>query len=421
MEDFKGMTIEEIKRNSSVKLDKEKCKGCVTCMKRCPTEAIRIRDGKAHILYDKCIACGECVRVCKNRAKRPVFDSFDKIFDYKYKIAMPAPSLYGQFNNLYDVNIVLTALKKLGFDDVAEVSGGAELVSEKTRKLLKNGQLKKPAISSACPAIVELIEMRFHSLSDNLVPILAPVDVTAKMARKKAMEKTGLKPEEIGVFFISPCPAKVFAVRNKLGVKEMLIDGVLAISDLYMRLLPVMKGVEEIEELSTSGIVGIGWATTGGEAAGSLHEKYLAADNMENCISVLRELEDGKMADVDFIELNACPGGCVGGVLNIENPFVAKARMQSLRKYLPVQRSRMVDGVLSDEEMMWEEIPAPIQSMRISSDRMEAMRIFSETENILRSLPGLDCGNCGAPSCRAFAEDVVVKKLSVDMCDKKKK
>ena len=333
--------IEEIKKHSSVKLDTDKCKGCVACMKRCPTEAIRVRDGKAHVLYDKCIACGECVRVCPNRAKRAVYDSFDIIDSFKYKIALPAPSLYGQFNNLDDINIVLTGLKKIGFDDVVEVSGGAEIISEKTRKLCASGELKAPIISSACPTIVELVAMRFQSLKEHLIPVLAPIDVAAKIAKEKAAEKTGLDKKEIGVFFISPCPAKVFAVRNKLGVKERIIDGVLAISDIYKRLLPEMKNIEEIEELSTSGRVGISWATIGGESAGSLHEKYLAADGIENCISVLKELEDGKMSEIDFVELNACPGGCVGGVLNIENPFVAKARMQFLRKYLPVSKSKL--------------------------------------------------------------------------------
>ena len=181
-----------------------------------------------------------------------------------------------------------------------------------------------------------------------------------------------------------------------------------------------MKNIEEIEELSTSGRVGISWATIGGESAGSLHEKYLAADGIENCISVLKELEDGKMSEIDFVELNACPGGCVGGVLNIENPFVAKARMQFLRKYLPVSKSKLNDCVLSEEELMWEEEPQAVDSMRMSSNFMEAMRIMSEIESILKTLPGLDCGNCGAPSCRAFAEDVVMKNIPLSMCDRRK-
>ena len=91
----------------TVILDSEKCIGCITCMRRCPTEAIRIENGKAKILYDKCINCGECVRSCKGGAKRPVYDSFDLVKSYNYKIALPSPSLFGQFNNLDDPNYVI--------------------------------------------------------------------------------------------------------------------------------------------------------------------------------------------------------------------------------------------------------------------------------------------------------------------------
>ncbi|MEG1520676.1 MAG: [Fe-Fe] hydrogenase large subunit C-terminal domain-containing protein, partial [Clostridia bacterium] len=331
--------MSDIKTYSTVKLDEDKCKGCITCMRRCPTEAIRVRNGKAHIHYDLCIGCGACIRVCPHHAKRAVYDSFHMLDKFKYKIALPAPSLYGQFNNLDDVNYVLTGLKRIGFDDVVEVSSGAELVSEAARKLMENGEVVKPVISSACPAIVELIMIRFHDLKKNLLPTLAPVDVAAKIARQKAREETGLKDEEIGVFFISPCPAKVFAIRNKLGVNERIIDGILAQSEIYFKLISVMNKIDVPERLVKSGIVGIGWASSGGEAAGTLHEKYLAADGIENCMSILKELEDGKLNDIDFVELNACPGGCVGGVLNIENPFVAKAKIQTLRKYLPVTKS----------------------------------------------------------------------------------
>ena len=99
----------------TVVLDSDKCIGCITCMRRCPTEAIRIENGKAKILYDKCINCGECVRSCKGGAKRPVYDSFELVSSYKYKIALPSPSLFGQFNNLTDPNYVIEGLSRAGF------------------------------------------------------------------------------------------------------------------------------------------------------------------------------------------------------------------------------------------------------------------------------------------------------------------
>jgi ferredoxin len=119
---------------TAVRLDKELCKGCINCIKRCPTQAIRVRNGKAVITKEFCIDCGECIRHCPHHANLATYDPVDIMNQYEYTVALPAPALYGQFNNLDDINIVLTALKRMGFDDVYEVSGAAELVSEMSRK-----------------------------------------------------------------------------------------------------------------------------------------------------------------------------------------------------------------------------------------------------------------------------------------------
>ena len=139
----------------SVRLDPELCKGCINCIKRCPTEAIRVRGGKAQINSKFCIDCGECIRVCPHHAKHAVYDKLDVLKDYEYTVALPAPSLYSQFNNLDDVNIVLAALVMMGFDDVFEVSAAAELVSEATRRYIETHQEQLPIISTACPSVVQ--------------------------------------------------------------------------------------------------------------------------------------------------------------------------------------------------------------------------------------------------------------------------
>ena len=77
----------------SVFLETEKCKGCTNCLKRCPTEAIRIRDGHAVINPDDCIDCGECIRVCEQKAKRAVYEKLEDLDSSKYLIALPAPSI----------------------------------------------------------------------------------------------------------------------------------------------------------------------------------------------------------------------------------------------------------------------------------------------------------------------------------------
>jgi len=391
---------------TSVRLKEDLCMGCINCIKRCPTQAIRVRNQKAVITKEFCIDCGECIRICPHHAKVATYDSPDIMKNYEYTVALPAPSLYGQFNHLEDVNIVLTALKKMGFDDVHEVSGAAELVSELARKHVAEHKEKWPLISTACPSVVRLIQVRFPNLIEHLLPICAPVDLAAAMARDKAMAKTGLPREKIGIIFISPCPAKVTAVNSPIGIDHSEIDGVLAIKEVYPILLPLMKqSIDDVEELGISGRIGIGWGSTGGEAGSLLTDNYLAADGIENVIRVLEDLEDQKFDQLEFIELNACAGGCVGGVLTVENPYLAKVKLQRLRKYLPVSRSHMVSGM--DENNFWTDEVKYEPVFKLGNDMKESIANMSRVEELCEKFPRLDCGSCGAPTCKALAEDIV--------------
>ncbi|MBR4173143.1 MAG: 4Fe-4S binding protein, partial [Clostridia bacterium] len=163
----------------SVLLDAKKCTGCTTCLKHCPTEAIRIKNGHAVIDGDRCIDCGECIRNCPHQAKKAVYSQIEAMNAFKYKIALPAPTLYGQFEEMDDIDYVLNGLLKIGFDDVFEVSKAAELVSAYTRMYLRTEGIKKPIISSACPVIVRLIQLRFSSLCGNVLHMLPPMEVAA--------------------------------------------------------------------------------------------------------------------------------------------------------------------------------------------------------------------------------------------------
>ena len=392
-------------RHNTVILDPDKCKGCITCMKRCPTEAIRVRNGKASVMYERCIGCGECVRLCPHQAKLPSYDSLDMINDYKYKIALPAPSLYSQFENLTNVDYVLNGLLEIGFDDVYEVGRGANLCSELTKKLFEQDKLVTPVISTACPAILDLILVRFHDLKPHLLNMLAPVDIAAKLSIKKALDK-GIDRSDIGVFFISPCPAKVFAIKQGIGVDKPYINGVLSAGEIYMKLLPIMNKIQ-VKPLSQLSMRGIAWASSGGEAENCSKEKYLAADGIENVIKILNALEDGQLRKLDFIELNACVGGCVGGVMNVENPYVAKTRLRELRMKLPLRVNELAEEGMDTDFYMWEQSPESKDVFTLSTDRYTAMKKMLEIDKILKNLPHRDCGMCGAPSCKAFAEDIV--------------
>ena len=399
----------------SVLLDSDKCTGCTTCLKHCPTEAIRIKDGRAAINNERCIDCGECIRVCPHKAKKAVCSKLESMNRFKFKIALPAPTIYGQFDNLEDIDYVLDGLLKIGFDDVYEVSKAAELVSAYTRLYLKTDGVKKPAISSACPVVLRLIGLRYPSLNDNIIHMLPPMEVAAKLARERALKNNpDLSPDDIGICFITPCPAKASYVKNGFADYKSQVDEVVSIKDIYFQLINAMKKDSDIKSLLESGMIGIGWASSGGEATAIFNDKYLAADGIENVNRVLDQVENGNIPPLEFIELNACTGGCVGGVLTIQNPYIAKARLQTLRRYLPVSQNFLTpeDSKYIPDSYIFNELPEYQPISRLSDSMAESIRMMSDIQKLRKSLPGIDCGSCGAPTCRAFAEDVL-KGLSV--------
>ena len=143
-------------------------------------------------------------------------------------------------------------------------------------------------------------------------------------------------------------------------------------------------------------------------------ERYLAADGIENVIRVLSDLEDEKYHDLDFVELNACSGGCVGGVLQVENPYIAKAKMKHLRRTMPVSRNHLTDDAA--EQVAWDDELNYNPVLELGGTRAERFERYAKMEQITAMLPGLDCGSCGAPTCAALAEDVVRGQADVNDC-----
>lgn len=393
----------------SVRLDRDKCKGCTNCIKHCPTEAIRVRNGKAQIIAERCIDCGVCIRVCPYHAKVAYTDPFSDISKFKYKIALPAPSLYGQFKNLTSVDRVITSLKQMGFDDVYEVARGAEVVSCAIREKIKKKK-NLPVISSACPAIVRLIQVRFPNLIDNIIDLQSPMEVAAHAAKTEYAEKNDVNINDIGTFFITPCPAKMTSINNPYGVEKSYVDGAISMIDIYGLLAgQLKKPSDETLDGKTASMYGVGWANSGGECVASGIDNYLAVDGIDNVIKVLEEIENLKLTDLDFFEGLACPGGCVGGPLTFANPFVARTRIKKLSLNMKNTElsfdyaQRYIDDGSVDFKLPI--MPRPI--MKIDNDMVTAMKKLEQIEEITKRLPGLDCGSCGSPSCHAMAEDIV--------------
>ena len=404
----------------SVRIDYKRCRGCTSCIKSCPTEAIRVRSGKAVILSKRCIDCGSCIQVCPHRAIQSVSDPLEKLEGFRYRVAVPDPALYGQFQNLTDVNLVLGALLKIGFDDVYEAARAAELLSDYGRQRKETwDQRPRPQLTSACPTVLRIIKTRFPDLIPHLSPIISPVELAAILARRRAAERTGLDPKEIGVFSIVPCSAKVTAASNPDRLAEPVLDGAFAIRDIYPRLLGPMAEMNasgEIPELSGAGVMGIGWAYSGGESAARLGDKCVAVDGILNCIRMLEAIEDGRLPDADLIELGACVRGCVGGCLTVENPFSAQLHIRNLMHGMPMSRNQF-DFTGEDRSVVLPTREIEYQPVFVlDEDRSAAMEKMAKIEELEHQLPGLRCGSCGAPSCRAFAEDVVLGRADRSDC-----
>lgn len=401
--------MEEKKIFHSVRLEKEKCRACTNCLKRCPTEAIRVRGGRAHIIDERCIDCGECIRVCEYHAKIAVTDPLSSISRFRYKIALPAPSLYGQFKSLRSIAQVLTGLKHMGFDEVFEVARGADVVTRAIREKLRQPDLPRPLISAACPAIVRLIQVRFPDLIDHIVDVRQPMEVAALIAKREFARKHGVDEQEVGCFFITPCPAKVTAIRNPIGHEKSAVDGAISVLEIYGLLSSHTRSHEADDSLVQATAWGVGWATTGGEASAVCPENSMAVDGIENVIRVLEEIENNKLGDLTFFEGSACTGGCVGGPLNFENNYVARNIIRRLVDTTSgLHPDQKVDvSLLTKYPLYNQKDILPNSVMRLDEDIVEAMRKMERMEEIYKKLPGYDCGSCGSPTCRTFAEDIV--------------
>lgn len=395
----------------SVTLNKDKCLGCTTCLRRCPMEAIRVRHDKARILNEKCIDCGVCIRICPYQAKIATTDPITEIFKFKHRIALPAPALYGQFRNVTDIERILDGLIGLGFDDVFEVARGAKIVAAAERKLLETTTIR-PLIGSSCPAVVRLIQMRFPDLLGNVVDVLPPMEVAAKIAKREYSQKHNVPIDQIGAFFITPCPAKMTSIKNPIGISHSYVDGAISIRDIYGLLASQLKKTPSHTKRRRADWRDVNWASAGGESQALNRDNILAVDGIHNVIGVLEEIENNKLNDLEFFEGAACEGGCVGGPLVFENTFVAKNTMRKLVDGIKrTQDAEQEEEGIDEEDLSGARLEQPLEEssvMRLDDNIENAIKLLEQIDTLADTFKGLDCGSCGSPTCRALAEDIVL-------------
>ncbi len=401
-----------------IRFIKDRCKGCTHCLRACPTGAIRVRDGKAQIIEDKCIACGECIRVCPNEAITTNSDGLSALGNYSHCVAIPTSPYFGQFKKGIKPDKLIQALLEIGFDEVYEEAIGAELLARAIRrKIEKNDSEEGPFISTACPAITRLIQVEYPSLIDNIVDLNLPSEVTAELVLE---EKEDIERSDLGIFSIAPCPAQVTAGRAPVGREESALDGIISIEEVYNEVMSVLPDLEEVDAEVKATKRGLNWGRREGEIE-SIDEGYriIAVDGVRAVHRILTDLEEGRLQDVDYVEVRSCVEGCSGGVLTSEDPPITKYRLQSLPEEdlndLEYDEEKL-EGLL---ETGFFELDQEIESrptLHLHDDLQRAISIMEKADEALDCLPGLDCAACGSPTCQAFAEDVAKGEIDISEC-----
>lgn len=393
----------------AIKVNPNRCIGCTHCMKACPTEAIRLREGVATINDIRCVDCGNCMRACPVHAFYVEQDGFEQLKAYKYRVILFPAVLVGQVSTKYSVDQIYQGLLNMGFTHAFEVEQPVQILIDANRAEVKSAE-EKPVISSFCPAIVRLIQCKYPSLVEHIAQLKAPHDLAAHYAIRK-LEEEGISREDTGIFYASPCSAKIAAVKRPLGEKESVVDGLINMSELYNKLMKALPSEEECrttdfwDDVSRDGIV---WSLPRGEAR-HFKGRSMAIDGIHNVVKYLERLENEEVPESDFLELKSCDQGCAGGILMTGNRFLTVERLQKRsKKYLLADRfdsdSEMAKDLMST--LRAESIePNPVFTLDV--DRAKAIEKLEKVGKILCQLPGIDCGGCGAPNCHALAEDMV--------------
>jgi iron only hydrogenase large subunit-like protein len=399
----------------SIRISEEKCLGCTHCMRVCPTEGIRLRKGKAYIQDLKCIDCGECLRTCPHSAITSEVDLCNLLANFDYKILILPSSFASLDFKGIPYEIVLKRLFYSGFNEIWEEGIGNEIFLLKTRELLRKRKEKKPIISTACPSIVRFLQVNFPSLLYFLSPLNAPKDILASFIRE---ERENYK--KLGIFYASPCPAKVTSVKNPQGIRKSQFDDVFGTNNLYNKVLSIREMGEG--KIYLSGRVGLSMGEKGGEKNFLKNYKVISISGVQEAKNFFEKLEEEKIPPVDYIETWSCANGCVGGsLLPSEDTNIASFRLESERKKRFNKFSKDVDTIkiyksIKEEILFLSEEIKPRPQYFLSEKFEEAAKIMNETEKILKKLPQIDCGSCGAPSCRAFAEDVAKGEATLSEC-----
>ena len=382
-------------------LKKSNCKNCYKCIRHCPVKAIRFSGNQAHIIGDECILCGHCFVVCPQNAKEIVNETEKvKVLLQSYPVYVSlAPSFIANYEGV-GINSMRKSLKKLGFADVEETALGATVVKNEYDRLLRE-EKRDIVISSCCHTVNLLIQKYFPKELPYLADVLSPMQAhCADLKKRHPNAKT---------VFIGPCVAK----KDEAQHYEGIVDAVLTFEELTEWLnqegITLEKETDSQEESRARF-----FPTTGGilktmklDAPGY---QYMAIDGIENCISALKDIENGNINHA-FIEMSSCVGSCVGG------PVMEKYHLSPVREYLAVaEYAGKKDFVVEQPDSH------DLRKHFSLIERTNKMPSETEIDAALRQMgkmskrDELNCGSCGYNTCREKAIAICQGKAEASMC-----
>lgn len=387
---------------NSLTLKKSNCKNCYKCIRHCPVKSIRFSGNQAHIINEECILCGQCFVVCPQNAKE-ITDSTEKVrvllMSGDPVVVSLAPSFIANYDGI-GIDAMRSGLQKLGFYDVEETALGATMVKTEYERLLHE-EKRDIVISSCCHSINLLIQKHFQNELPHLADVLTPmqahcVDIKRRIPNAKTV-------------FIGPCVSKKDEVEYSGGA----VDAVLTFEELTNWLsdenIELEKNVVQNNE-SRARL----FPTTGGilktMAQNEPDYTYMAVDGVENCISVLKDIERGNVHKC-FIEMSACTGSCVGG------PVMEKYHRSPVKDYMAVAKFAGKND-FSVIQPTAEEMRKRFSYIRNNSkapDEHEITKILQQMGKF-RKEQELNCGSCGYDTCREKAIAIYQGKAEISMC-----
>ncbi len=383
-------------------LKKSNCKNCYKCIRHCPVKSIRFSGSQAHIINDECILCGQCFVVCPQNAKE-IVDETEKvrvlIQGGTPVYASIAPSFIANYDGI-GIEPMREALKRLGFADVEETAIGATMVKTEYERMLREDN-RDILISSCCHSVNLLIQKYFPNLLPYLANTMSPMQAHCADIKKRY---PGAK-----TVFIGPCVAK----KDEADRYKGIVDAVLTFEELSKWLASENITLEAKPDEKKDGRARF-FPTTGGILKTFTQQNpeyaYLAVDGVENCISVLRDIEGGKVHKV-FLEMSACTGSCIGG------PVMEKFHRSPVKDYIKVaQFAGRTDFDVDQPDS------TAVRKHFLPIDRKSSTPTEEEISAILKQMgknkPSdiLNCGSCGYDTCREKAIAIFRGKAEVSMC-----